>query len=237
MTIARNLPQGATPSDIQRVYHFVELKYGLDDLKHRRLKIAELQKLNDPFEFLGANLSNPELRRAFIAMKNQMATNRGILCFSRDWRNPVQWSHYAERHTGLCLGFDVPSRHLADVNYSRKRFAIEVRQLLKLRELDSETAKRLLFTKYSHWRYENEIRAFLTLDETDPETGLYFADFSDSLKLVEVIMGASCSVTKSDLLDALGDLQGDVSVTKARLAFGSFRVVLQRNKHLWWEQS
>lgn len=224
-------------ADIQRVYHFVELNYGLDDLRCRRLKIAELPKLNDPFEFFGANLSNPELRRAFHAMKDQMAVNRGILCFSRNWKNPVQWSHYAGKHTGLCLGFDIPSEHLGAVNYSAKRFAVDASRLLNPRELDAEAAQALLFTKYSHWRYENEVRSFLTLEDADRESGLYFADFSDRLKLVEVIVGANSSVTEATLMDALGDLKGDVKITKARLAFGSFRVVRQRNKRLWWPSS
>ncbi len=221
-------------SDIQRVYHFVELEYGLDDLRRRRLKIAELLKLNDPFEFFGANLSNSDLRRAFRAMKNQMASNRGILCFSRNWKNPVQWSHYAGMHTGLCLGFDIPSEHLGSVNYSSKRFAVDANSLLNPREIDIETAKDLLFTKYSHWRYENEVRSFVTLEDADPESGLYFADFSDRLKLVEVIVGANSLLKEIDLVNALGDLKGEVKVSKARLAFGSFRVVRQRDKNLWW---
>jgi hypothetical protein len=94
----------AAPSKGQRVYHFVEPAFGIDDLRRRRLKIAELNKLNDPFEFLGVNLSNPDLRRSFRVMKDEMAKKRGLLCFSRSWRNPVQWSHYAAKHTGLCLG-------------------------------------------------------------------------------------------------------------------------------------
>ncbi|MEP2830278.1 DUF2971 domain-containing protein [Parvibaculum sp.] len=220
--------------DIQRVYHFVELEYGLDDLRRRRLKVAELLKLNDPFEFFGANLSNPDLRRAFHVMKDQMASNRGILCFSRNWKNPVQWSHYAGMHTGLCLGFDIPSEHLGAVNYSSKRFAVDANRLLNPREIDFETAKALLFTKYSHWRYENEVRSFVTLEEVDPESGLYFADFSDRLKLVEVIVGANSTLKEAELMEALGDLQADVKVSRARLAFGSFQVVRQRDKKLWW---
>lgn len=233
MTTDHNLSGKVSPV-VQRVYHFVEQQYGLDDLLHRRLKIATLRQLNDPFEFFGINLSDPELRRAFRAMKDQMAENRGILCFSRNWENPVQWSHYASKHTGLCLGFDIPSEHLGAVNYSAKRFAVEAQRLLNPRDLDPKTVQALLFTKYSHWRYENEVRSFVTLEDADSETGLYFADFSDRLKLAEVIIGAQSELTESELLGALGDLFPTVKITKARLAFGSFKIVRQRDKKLWW---
>ena len=176
-----------------RVFHFIDLKYGLDDIQSRHLKIATLNELNDPFELLAINLSDLELRRAFQRMKEQLSANRGMLCFSRHWRNPVQWSHYAAKHTGLCLGFDIPDEHLATVHYSGKRLAVEAEQLLNSRALDEATARQFLFTKYAHWRYENEMRVFVTLEDRDPTTGLYFANFSDRLRLAEVIVGANSS--------------------------------------------
>lgn len=224
---------GITPK-VQRVYHFVELEYGLDDLRRRRLKIAELMKLNDPFDFLGVNLANPKLRQAFQKMKNQISKCRGLLCFSRNWNNPLQWSHYAGKNTGLCLGFDIPSEHLGSVKYSAKRLSVDENLLRNPNEIDFDTAKALPFTKYSHWRYENEVRSFVTLDESDPATGLYFVYFSDHLKLVEVIVGAQSPVTEFQLLEALGDMKNSVRITKARPAFSSFRIVTQKNKKLWW---
>jgi hypothetical protein len=222
------------PSDIRRVYHFVEQRFGLEDIQQRRLKIATFGQLNDPFEFFGANLTNPELRRAFRDLKEQLGARSGMLCFSRNWSNPVQWSHYADKHCGLCLGFDVPCEHLRKVSYSKKRFFVDAQRLLNPSQLDEKTAQDLLFTKFSHWRYENEIRSFVSLEEVDPETGLYFADFSDRLRLREVIVGAHSTLPEADLLSALGELQQSVKITKARLAFGSFNVVRQRDKRLWW---
>ena len=215
------------------VYHFVNKEYGIEDLRRRRLKIATLNQLNDPFEFFGVNLSNEALRHAFKKMKNELSTTRGLLCFSRDWHNPVQWSHYAERHRGLCLGFEVPNEHIGSVNYLRKRLPVEPEQLINYRQLDPETLTTLLFTKYSHWKYEDEVRSFVTLEEKDIEKNMYFAEFSDDLKLVQVIVGAETTISRADILDALGDLAPHVEAFKARLAFQSFRVVKQRNQKLW----
>lgn len=216
-----------------RVYHFVNEVYGLDDLCRRRLKIATLNELNDPFELFGVNLKNENLRRAFRLMKDELSTKRGILCFSRSWHNPVQWSHYAAKHTGLCLGFDIPDEHLCAVNYSSKRLAIEVERFQQPHQFSLDLAKQLLFTKYSHWRYENEVRAFATLEDKDPESGLYFANFSDELKLTTVIVGAESRVTRNDIQSTLGDFGESVDVFKARLAFNTFRVVKQRNEGYW----
>jgi hypothetical protein len=216
-----------------RTYHFVNRQFGLDDIQRRRLKIATLNELNDPFELFGISLHDVGLRHAFREMKQQLSTNRGLLCFSRKWSNPVQWSHYAEKHRGLCLGFDVEDASVGQVSYSRRRLVVEAEKLRDPRQLDPDLARRFLFTKYSHWRYEDEVRCFVTLQDKDPSTGLYFAEFSDSLRLRQVIVGAESTVTRQELRNALGDLTETVDVFKTRLAFRSFRVVRQRNERLW----
>lgn len=216
-----------------RVFHFVSGEYGLENVRRRRLKIATFFELNDPFELFGISLGDPELRRAFRMMKEELAANRGLLCFSRHWHNPVQWSHYAARHKGLCLGFDIPDEHLGEVNYSRKRLIAETETFRDPRQFDVETARRFLFTKYSHWRYESEVRSFVTLEDKDPERNLYFVPFSEKLRLAEVIVGAESDITRATLDAALGDLAKQVTRIKARLAFKTFRVVRQRSDKLW----
>lgn len=216
-----------------RVFHFVNEEFGLENLRRRRLKIATLHELNDPFELIGVSLADESLRQAFRTMKDELASNHGLLCFSRDWHNPVQWSHYAAKHTGMCLGFDIPDEHLGTVSYSRKRLVVETESFRNPRQLDAETATRFLFTKYSHWRYENEVRCFVTLEEKDPEKNLYFAEFSDRLRLSTVVVGAQSSLTRKTIRNALGDLAPNVETFKGRLAFKTFRVVRQRNAKLW----
>ena len=31
---------------------------------------------------------------------------RGVLCLAEDWNCPLMWSHYADRHRGLCIEYD-----------------------------------------------------------------------------------------------------------------------------------
>ncbi len=104
-----------------RLYHFINKHYGLKDLREKRLKIARIMELNDPFEFLGVGLSDSKLRKAMETIKQDIANECGLLCFSKSWGNPVQWSHYADGHQGLCLGFDVLDKFLDKINYVDER--------------------------------------------------------------------------------------------------------------------
>lgn len=215
-----------------RVYHFVGSEHGLDDLRKRRLKIATITDLNDPFELLPAS---PEqtTRARFQNWRRQFDTVFGMLCFSRHWRNPVQWSHYAAKHTGLSLGFDIPAKILTRVRYTRNRLNPDV-EMIERGGLDAQKEMlKVLATKYEHWRYESEVRFFTKLNDKDQDTGLYFAEFSSKLKLKEVIVGPLSSVSRDELKMALGDLASTVELCKARLAFRTYTITRQRNAALW----
>lgn len=201
---------------MQRAYHFVPACHGLDDLRHRHLKIARIDQLNDPFELWAIAQPDPRFRQAFRKIKQEMAQQWGVLCFSLGWNNPLLWSHYADRHRGLALGFDVDEQILKPVFYSQARPV--------LRGIDIEAVQSLLYRKYSGWRYEREARIFTSLNDRDPETRLHFADFSAQLVLRELIAGPLCTLTERELRDTTGSTT-DVKFTKARLAFKTFRVV------------
>jgi len=49
-------------------------------------------------------------------------------------------------------------------------------------------------------------------------------DFSDSLKLIEVIAGARCTASKSELIDATKPMNG-IAFAKARAGFQRFEIV------------
>lgn len=90
---------------MRRAYHVVSLRNGFDDLRNRHLKIAQLDELNDPFELWAIARPDRRLRQALRGTKQEMAQRFGLLCFRLDWHNPLLWSHYADRHRGLALGY------------------------------------------------------------------------------------------------------------------------------------
>jgi len=204
-----------------RVYHFLSTKNALDDLAHRRMKISEIDKLNDPFELWCVAQSDPRLRAGLSRYKAQMSRRFGMVCFCREWHNPVLWSHYADKHAGMCLGFDIPSNATRAVKYTYRRSDLR-------RPLTTGTASELLYTKYRDWRYERELRSWFALKERDPVSGFYFYDFDEHVRLREVIVGPLCKVAKGKLLTALDRYQTSVRIVKARLAFKTFQVVQDR---------
>ncbi|HLW54684.1 MAG TPA: DUF2971 domain-containing protein [Candidatus Angelobacter sp.] len=200
-----------------RVYHFLPAKYAIDDIKRRRLKIATLDDLNDPFDLWAVAQPDPRLRQGLRAFRSHMACHFGMLCFSTDWENPLLWSHYGDRHRGMVLGIDVNDEKLKKVKYVRDRPV--------LKAVDLEVVYELLFTKFQDWQYEAELRMFAKLKDRDHETSLYFGDFGPDVTLREVISGPLCDTPKSAIEEAVGPYAGSVTLTKARLAFNSFRVV------------
>jgi hypothetical protein len=199
-----------------RAYKFLDEKFGIKSLHEKRLKISVLDDLNDPFELLPYEMSDRNKRSALNATRKEMASNRGLLCFSATWKDPLLWAHYADKHKGLCLAFDVPEEACKAVNYEKRRLKLPARPLLP-------DAEALIFTKYVNWQYEQELRIWASLNTCD--NGLYFADFGPILRLKKVIAGARCSLPERQIAAAIGPLSDEVIVMKARAGFKEFEIV------------
>lgn len=217
----------------RRVYHFVDPEFGLADIRQRRLKIATIEDLNDPFELRGMVLGDPHKRWAIGEWRRDLSARIGMLCFSTNWKNPVQWSHYAKKHTGICLGFDIPDQFLMPVRYQSKLHPDLVTAAMGKSSEGESAVLKLLSTKYAHWRYEREVRMFIDLKPELKEGEFYFHPFDEDVILAEVIVGDRSAITRHQVAEALGELARSVTATKARLAFRSFNVVRQRKKSLW----
>lgn len=206
------------------VYHFLDEKYGLQNLTNHRLKISLFDSVNDPFELYCHSLGDAVLRKRMGEFKKTTAAGKGMICFSRSMSSPVQWAHYANRHKGICLGLEIPSRFLQPVNYVSDRVDFRMDQPWAESGVD-ERVKECFLTKYDHWSYEEEVRLFGDLGTPDKESGLYFRPFDKDIKLVEVYVGCASEITKQSLVTALGDLARDVKCFKVRPAFNTFKMV------------
>jgi hypothetical protein len=198
-------------------YHFINAEYGLEALNRHRLKIARIVELNDPFEFLGADLSDPEFRKALEETKVEISDTTGIVCFCRTWKHPILWAHYADRHKGICLGFEVSNAYLGKVNYIDCRFP-------KPNVHDKEFMKKLLFTKFRHWEYEQEYRLYIELDKNEQVNGLYYINFSAELSLRCVIVGYQSEITGTQISQALGNQGENIEIFKATPEFNTFQL-------------
>jgi len=217
-----------------RLYHFVKEKYGLLNLQHRRLKVARIADLNDPFEFFPA-CPDAKARRVINDFKRSAHEKVGLLCFSADRKNPVQWSHYADGHKGMCLGFDVPDSLVTKIDYAATRPMADMQCLFASEESGDAEIKRWLNIKYKHWEYENEWRVAKELKPEERHAdGNWYAEFDPDIRLAEVLIGVRSRLTRFDLNNLLGDLAGSVDLWQTRLAFKTvYEVVLQMDRRRW----
>lgn len=215
------------------VYHFLSQTYGLESLQYRRLKVSLPDSLNDPFEHRAIELSDRDQRRAFNEAIPQLALHCGLICYSEAYTSPMIWSHYADRHRGICLGFEIPKQHLTQVKYIAKRLRGKIGARRAITANEAKLALRLTASKYSEWSYEREWRAFVALNDMQRVGDLYFQPYGEHMVLREVVMGAHSTASRKDVDDALGDLVKSVRRCKVRPAFRTFKMTPNRMDSLW----
>jgi len=151
-----------------RVYKFLSAKFALKDIREQRIKLSVFEDMNDPFELLGSRWSDSKVDGILTA---HAAASYGALCFSTNWSNPLLWSHYAEKHKGICLGLDTPDQ--PDVVQTPIYVgAPEMRDPSGLFEalrtgqfgIAEGPVMRKLLLKFKDWLYEDEVRLFARLD-------------------------------------------------------------------------
>lgn len=136
-----------------RAYNLTTSMHGIGNIALKRLKISRLRDLNDPYELLAFEESERQARADSRQWKTAFDEKYGLLCFSRSWKNPVLWSHYAEKHRGICLGFDLHKSCVVEVTYTPKRIPARFKNGDRTKGLDEDFVKDLLRTKFEHWTY------------------------------------------------------------------------------------
>lgn len=213
------------PKDFIRVYHLTSAEYALAAITLGRLKVARFADLNDPFELLALALKGDRRRQVMRDFKDSSNKTQGLLCFSGDWMNPVLWSHYGNKHRGICLGFNLRRSKVETVDYEDERIRQELDGEKGEMRLTPELQRLLRCTKYSHWKYENERRLFVELAQAVKEGPLYFWNFDDDLALAEVILGVECRLPLARVRQVVSAHHPDAVTFQARLGVKQFQIV------------
>ena len=229
---------------MRRVYKFLPAHWGSEAIRQRRLKISHFDTLNEPWEFRAIRFSNPDPRRvitekaAWEKTLNMLGQSRGVICFSNSWSDPVHWSHYADNHRGMALGFDVP-----DLDGDGNQLALDVNYTDDLLDFPSgffenrshqvekdRFVNKVISTKFSNWAYEKEVRLFSSLEDPDEQTNLFFLDFDASIILKEVIFGYR-SEGSDEMTATLARLRkiSEIQCWKAGLGTDTFTMVKDPN--------
>lgn len=149
---------------IYKYYPFTDRS--LENLKENKIWVSHHSKFNDPFDS-AFSISGP-LQKEY----SKYITNKAICCFSKRMDSILMWSHYANNHTGFCVGFDedrLPENPLIfdviytdvfpDFNTSKIKTQTKIPGKVRLKETIPP-----LITKYCDWSYEDEVRLILELD-------------------------------------------------------------------------
>ncbi|WP_432700689.1 DUF2971 domain-containing protein [Kluyvera cryocrescens] len=128
--------------------------------------------------------------------------NRGVLSLAENCDCPLMWSHYADNHKGLCLGYKIPDnikKTIHNINYSSNSRDIRTSQILDMingnKAAKDEIERSIFLRKASSWQYEKEWRMISNV-------GLQNA----SIYLSDIFFGLRCKDTT--IYTVLKSLQG-----------------------------
>ena len=170
-----------------------------------------------------------ELKQKLIKAKDQV----GILCMSRNKKNILMWSHYANYHKGLCFGFEYGFYDKPPITYKKVEYLRRDNyNLISFFKSQGEEIRRMFTTKSRFWKYEKEVRL---LDLSGGKT-VGVKKFNKKY-LKEIIFG-----TKADETDIKKTIQlcemnefRHVKFKKANFVSGKFALkfdVIDKNDYL-----
>ena len=206
------------------IYYFTPAHFALVALALQRVKVSRFEDLNDLYELLAVGADNDWHHEGFLHVRSRLNESKGMLCFASNWWNPLLWGHYADKHAGIALGFEVPESDSISVNYVKTPPQASVDTVTGKINFTEDLADQLLRTKFEDWRYEGERRIFVQLDHASRESGLYYLDFSEKLVLREVILGPRCQVPPERIRTILNSLYPGVRLVRSKAAIDAFRV-------------
>lgn len=108
------------------------------------------------------SISNDQYYKSLYSELEALRKSIGILCLSKENSNTLMWTHYADNHKGICLGFSLPSviSNLCIAFEVRYENSITANNFLCTDEDDDFFAiAKWIFTKSNNWSYEKEVRA------------------------------------------------------------------------------
>jgi len=165
----------------------------------------------------------------------------GVSCFSKNWDNFLLWSHYADSHSGLCVGFktkyysksycietdNFPSLVKSELEYDGMMPLVHIQYTDKIPKAfnpyteNQYDLEQFLISKGTHWSYEGEMRAILP----DPEKHSRKIELSNTA-IDEIVLGANISIeNQNKVLEVVDYLDLDISIFKASLDSQTYSII------------
>ena len=169
------------------------------------------QKGEKSFEELKEKFTNEIIQKVKDARNNAL-----ISCFSKRFDSILMWSHYGNKHKGICIEFDRPEKDFIDVMYSIKRCKFDLEDttrrvlgyMLSNEEVDVNDKglirciSKPFIVKSLDWQYEEEIRCILSPNSEGVIVGDELNLYTMPTRITKIYIG--CKVdTKSNEYEEL----------------------------------
>lgn len=156
------------------------------------------------------------------------STSFGVACFAPDWAMPLMWSHYGNKHNGMCIAYEVDQ-----INFPREEknlkfsdhyvqyvTALPTICLSEVLFSPHKVFPRILSTKHSDWAYEREWRL---IDFTTKATAV---PIPKHMRMTALIAGLGC--THNDT-QAIGKKAADLGVAAYKvIQYAGHDLILKR---------
>ena len=202
------------------LYKYMSAKHLIENLQKNWIKVTTDKDVNDPFEFAPFSYEGDIQKETLKRCRDKLVANNGIISFVKKWDHPLMWSHYADNHRGVCLGYEVLKwGNIDDVIYSDGNMLLPAvfennDQQLPMQYQD------LMLTKSSEWRYEEEVRHVVSLKECCQkdvaDRPFYFYKTQTKYRLSEITLGMNCNKNLKKYPKALSKLNGTVEIFEAK---------------------
>lgn len=226
----------STPEPIP-IYRYLPADAAKKTIEAGAFRVGRYRNFNDPFEWR-FGVRGIDERSAEQLIDNFLSDVdwHGVLCFSGTITNPVLWSLYADKHTGVAfeLVHPWPPDHLHKMSYDKPRPVIDLTHVRSLRDINSVDSylwpilQQLMRQKSRGWSFEDEYRVFIDLDDNNhcfSADGHYHWRIAPQI-LKRVILGFKCPLeenTVQNILSKNGFTQTRVSRAKMCLESYSIR--------------
>lgn len=177
------------------LYHYTRFEFALDDILNHHIKVATLDAVNDPYEWVfclkKADGSSYPAAQVKDWWHNHYQNKVGFISLSEQCDNLVMWSHYADKHRGVVFGFE------CDPNVSKVwpvKYCSQRVEFPAMPTDNNELFKNLITRKGLEWRCEAEHRAYVGIPEmcevqVRGAEMLYFMPIDGAFQLKEIVLG------------------------------------------------
>jgi hypothetical protein len=173
-------------------------------------------------------------KELYKILKDTLSDTLRITCFSEEYDNILMWSHYANKHDGICIAYDfkksIELQTLAlPIRYDNNRPIISEKELKYCKQepiINRASLTKLLIDslliKSDSWKYENEWRVILPKEKLNDDNL-----FSDSI--VSIYFGVKVSnETIIDTIKAIKESNhSHIKFYKMKMHDSSFSLVTE----------